>query len=57
MKKKYTAPTIHVIRMDAICLNTASVFERNTGHNVSSFRVNDAYADPEIDDTDFWGGQ
>ena len=57
MKKKYTAPQIHVIRMDAICLNTASVIDSRSGSHVSSFRVNDTYDDPDIDDTDFWGGQ
>lgn len=56
MKKEYITPAIHVILMDDICVNGASVMDQK-GKTFDNFKVNEVTPGETLDDVDSWGGE
>lgn len=56
MKKEYITPAIYVIQMDDVCMNNASVVDRDNS-TFDNFRVNEVTPDETLDDVDSWGGE
>ena len=56
MKKEYITPAIHVILMDDICMEVASVMDRDN-RTFDNFRVNEVTPGETLDDVDSWGGE
>lgn len=56
MKKEYITPAISVILMGDICVNVASVMDRDN-RTFDNFRVNEVTSGETLDDVDSWGGE
>lgn len=56
MKKEYITPAIYVIQMDDVCMNNASVVNKDN-RTFDNFRVNEGTPGDTFDNVDNWGGE